>query len=154
MEVSDPEIPKLFKLTAAVTSVAVILKAIKGVLDKYPNKKAGVTLANTFPSFTFRKHIDGKEHAWDQGVVIGMSGHGVTAISNNSLWSVRNSGVAVSGNGGPMNYKDAANFLALGAINVQFCSRIFHVQERTGNQIIILLRPFETVRNHFGQFLR
>ena len=122
MEVSDPEIPKLFKLTAAVTSVAVILKAIKAVFDKYPGKKAGVTLANTFPSFTFRKHIDGKEHAWDQGVVIGMSGHGVTAISNNSLWCVRNSGVAVSGNGGPMNYKDAANFLALGAINVQFCT--------------------------------
>lgn len=122
MEISDPEIPKLFKLTAAVTSVAVILKAIKAVFDKYPNKKAGVTLANTFPSFTFRKHIDGKEHAWDQGVIIGMSGHGVTAISNNSLWSVRNSGIAVSGNGGPMNYKDAANFLALGAIHVQFCT--------------------------------
>lgn len=122
MEISDPEIPKLFKLTAAVTSIAVILKAIKAVFDKYPNKKAGVTLANTFPSFTFRKHIDGKKHEWDQGVVIGMSGHGVTAISNNSLWSVRNSGIAVSGNGGPMNYKDAANFLALGAINVQFCT--------------------------------
>ncbi len=122
MEVSNPEIPKLFKLTAAVTSVAAILKAIKAVLDKYPNKKAGVTLANTFPSFTFRKHIDGKEHEWEQGVVIGMSGHGVTAISNSSLWNVRNSGVAVSGNGGPMNYKDAANFLALGAINVQFCT--------------------------------
>jgi len=122
MEMSNPDIPKLFKLTAAVTSPAVILKAVKGVLDKYPNKKAGVTLANTFPSFTFRKHTDGKEHAWDQGVVIGMSGHGVTAISNNTLWTVRNSGVAVSGNGGPMNYKDAANFLALGAINVQFCT--------------------------------
>ena len=122
MEISDPEVPKLFKLTAAVTSIAVILKAIKGVFDKYPNKKAGVTLANTFPSFTFRKHIDGKEHAWDQGVIIGMSGHGVTAISNNSLWSVRNSGIKISGNGGPMNYKEAANFLALGAIHVQFCT--------------------------------
>lgn len=122
MEVSDPEIPKLFKLTAAVTSIAVILKAVKGVLDKYPNKKAGVTLANTFPSYTFRKHLDGKDHKWDQGVMIGLSGHGVTAISNLTLHSVRNSGVAVSGNGGPMNYKDAANFLALGAINVQFCT--------------------------------
>lgn len=122
MEVSDPEVPKLFKLTAAVTSIAVILKAVKEVLDRYPNKKAGVTLANTFPSLTFRPHLDGKEHAWDEGVFIGMSGHGVTAISNSTLYSVRNSGVTVSGNGGPMNYKDAANFLALGAINVQFCT--------------------------------
>ncbi len=122
MEVSAPEIPKLFKLTAAVTSIAVILKAVKAVLDKYPHKKAGVTLANTFPSLTFREHLDGKEHPWDEGVFIGMSGHGVTAISNSTLYSVRNSGVAVSGNGGPMNYRAAANFLALGAINVQFCT--------------------------------
>lgn len=122
MEVSDPEIPKLFKLTAAVTSIAVILKAVKEVLDRYPAKKAGVTLANTFPSLTFREHLDGKPHVWDEGVFIGMSGHGVTAISNSTLYSVRNSGVAVSGNGGPMNYRDAANFLALGAINVQFCT--------------------------------
>lgn len=122
MEISDPEVPKLFKLTAAVTSIAVIIKAVKTVLDKYPDKKAGVTLANTFPSLTFRKHLDGKDHPWDEGVFIGMSGHGVTAISNSTLYSVRNSGVAVSGNGGPMNYKDAANFLALGAINVQFCT--------------------------------
>lgn len=122
MEVSDPEIPKLFKLTAAVTSIAVILKAVKEVLDRYPNKKAGVTLANTFPSLTFREHLDYKKHAWDEGVFIGMSGHGVTAISNSTLYSVRHSGVAVSGNGGPMNYRDAANFLALGAINVQFCT--------------------------------
>ena len=122
MQISDPNVPKLFKLTAAVTSPIPILNAIKAVLDKYPDKKAGVTLANTFPSFTFRKHLDGKDHEWDQGVVIGMSGHGVTAISNNTLWTVRNAGVPVSGNGGPMNYKDAANFLALGAINVQFCT--------------------------------
>ena len=122
LEVSDPEVPKLFKLTAAVTSVAVILKAVREVMDKYPNKKAGVTLANTFPSLTFRSHDDGKAHAWDQGVLIGLSGNGVTPISNLTLYSVRNSGVPVSGNGGPMNYKDAAHFLALGAVNVQFCT--------------------------------
>jgi dihydroorotate dehydrogenase len=40
MEVSLPDIPKLFKLTAAVTSIVPILRAIRAVLDKYPEKKA------------------------------------------------------------------------------------------------------------------
>ena len=31
-------------------------------------------------------------------------------------------GVTISGNGGPMDYKAAADFLALGARTVQFCT--------------------------------
>ena len=54
MQVGDPDIPKLFKLTAAVTSIVPILRAIRKVLDKYPNKKAGITLANSFPTLAFR----------------------------------------------------------------------------------------------------
>jgi len=119
MSVGDPEVPKLFKLTAAVTSVAVILKAVKVVFDRYPNKKAGVTLANTFPTLFFRK---GEKKEWEEGIVVGMSGEGVTPISNLTLATVSNLGVTISGNGGPMDYKAAANFLALGARTVQFCT--------------------------------
>ncbi len=54
MQVGDPDIPKLFKLTAAVTSIVPILRAIRNVLDKYPHKKAGITLANSFPTLAFR----------------------------------------------------------------------------------------------------
>ena len=55
MEASSDDNPKLFKLTAAVTAIHPIIKAIKEVFAKYPNKKAGVTLANSFPSLAFRK---------------------------------------------------------------------------------------------------
>ena len=120
MQVSDPKIPKLFKLTAAVTSIAVIMREVKKVLDRYPNKAAGVTLANTFPTLAFRQGV--MKRNWDEGVVVGMSGEGVTPISNLTLASVAKSGVAVSGNGGPMDYKAAADFLALGAKTVQFCT--------------------------------
>lgn len=119
MEVGEPEIPKLFKLTAAVTSIAVIVNSIKKVLDRYPNKKAGITLANTFPTLCFRS---GKKTKWEEGIVVGMSGDGVTPISYLTLASVSSLGVAVSGNGGPMNYKAAMNFLALGVKTVQFCT--------------------------------
>ncbi len=119
LEAGDPEVPKLFKLTAAVTSVAVIIRAIREVLERHPDAKAGVTLANTFPTLAFRPSGDG---AWDEGLVVGMSGEGVTPISNLTLATVSGLGVTVSGNGGPMDYKAAADFLALGVETVQFCT--------------------------------
>lgn len=119
MQVSDADVPKLFKLTAAVTSIYPIMTAIKEVFDKYPDKKAGVTLANTFPALSFRK---GNKENWEEGVVIGLSGEGVIPISNLTLANVARHGITVSGNGGPMDYKAAADFLALGAKTVQFCT--------------------------------
>ncbi|MDO8733737.1 MAG: FAD-dependent oxidoreductase [Elusimicrobiota bacterium] len=121
MEVGEPEIPKLFKLTAAVTSIVPIANAIKKVIAKYPNKKAGITLANTFPTLCFRP---GKKNEWEEGIVVGMSGDGVTPISYLTLASVASVGIAVSGNGGPMDYKAAMNFLALGVKTVQFCTLV------------------------------
>ena len=119
METSNPEIPKLFKLTAAVTAIYPIITAIKDVFAKYPHKKAGVTLANTFPSLSFRS---GEKKSWEEGIVVGLSGEGVIPISNLTLANVSKLGVIVSGNGGPMDYKAAADFLALGAKTVQFCT--------------------------------
>lgn len=119
MQTSAPDVPKLFKLTGAVTSIEVILRAVKDVLARYPDKKAGVTLANSFPSLFFRP---GRKAGWDEGIVVGMSGAGVAPISNLTLASVGHLGVTVSGNGGPMDYRAAAHFLALGARTVQFCT--------------------------------
>ena len=121
MEVSNADIPKLFKLTGAVTSIIPIMNAIKEVLDRYPDKRAGVTLANTFPTMMFRA---GEKPEWEEGIVVGMSGDGVTPISYLTLANAARAGVAISGNGGPMNYKAAADFLALGAKTVQFCSLV------------------------------
>lgn len=129
MEISNPEIPKLFKLTGAVTSVVPIIDAIKAVLDKYPHKKAGVTLANTFPTLAFRDKPRGR---WDEGVLFGMSGEGVLPISYLTISRASGRGVSISGNGGPMDYKAAADFLALGAETVQFCT----IVEKYGYHII------------------
>ncbi len=120
MEVGSPDIPKLFKLTAAVTSVVPILRAIRNVLEKYPGKKAGITLANSFPTLGFRPHTTGD--SWEKGVIVGMSGEGVTPISNLTLAQSVPEGIEISGNAGPMNYKAAMDFLALGVKTVQFCT--------------------------------
>lgn len=119
MQVGDADIPKLFKLTAAVTSIAPILRAIRKVLDLYPTKKAGITLANSFPTLAFRPVVG---RVWEEGVIVGMSGEGVTPISYLTLAQAVPEGIEISGNGGPMNYKAAMDFLALGVKTVQFCT--------------------------------
>ncbi len=118
MSISDPEVPKLFKLTGAVTAIQPILIAIREVLAKYPHKKAGVTLANSFPALSFRP----SENGGFVGYIVGMSGAGVAPISFLTLAKASNIGLTISGNGGPMDYLAASHFLALGAKTVQFCS--------------------------------
>ncbi|MGO9587477.1 MAG: FAD-dependent oxidoreductase [Limisphaerales bacterium] len=156
MEASDDDNPKLFKLTAAVTAIQPIIKAIQGVFARYPGKKAGVTLANSFPSLAFRKAANRR---WEEGVVIGMSGEGVLPISNLTLAKVSSTGIAVSGNGGAMTYRDAANFLALGARTVQFCTAVMKhglgcVDElHSGLSYLLEERGFRSVKELIGSAL-
>jgi hypothetical protein len=64
LQAGDAEIPKLFKLTAAVTAIQPIITAIRAVLDRHPGKKAGVTLANT-PTLAFRRpESAGRKGSW------------------------------------------------------------------------------------------
>ncbi len=119
LQAGDGDIPKLFKLTAAVTSIIPILRAIRTVLARYPTKKAGITLANSFPTMAFRPAVG---RSWEEGVIVGMSGEGVTPISYLTLAQAVPEGIEISGNGGPMNYKAAMDFLALGVKTVQFCT--------------------------------
>ena len=156
MEASDGDNPKLFKLTAAVTAIQPIIKAIQEVFARYPGKKAGVTLANSFPSLAFRKV---ENRRWEEGVVVGMSGEGVLPISNLTLAKVSGMGIAVSGNGGAMTYRDAANFLALGAQTVQFCTAVMkyglgYVDElHSGLSYLMEERGFRSVKELIGSAL-
>ncbi len=153
MEISDPNIPKLFKLTAAVTAIYPILSAIQEVFNKYPNKKAGVTLANTFPTLAFRK---GAKKQWEEGIVVGMSGEGVIPISNLTLANASRFNMIISGNGGPMDYKAAANFLALGVTTVQFCTIVmkygYGIIEHLDSGLSYLMaeRGFRSVKDMIG----
>jgi len=117
----DPSVPKLFKLTGAVTAVETIVQAILEVLARYPEAKAGITLANSFPTLAFR---ESKTRRWDEGIVAGASGAGILPISYLSLAKVAPLGITISGNGGPMEHRAAANFLALGCRTVQFCTLV------------------------------
>jgi dihydropyrimidine dehydrogenase (NAD+) subunit PreA len=129
LQMGDPDVPKLFKLTPAVTEITTIINAIKEVFARYPDSKAGVTLGNTFPSLDFRRMV---KEEWEDGAVVGISGAAVAPINYLTLAKVGNLDVHVSGNGGPMGYMAAANFLALGVKTVQFCT----IAEKYGYGII------------------
>jgi NADPH-dependent glutamate synthase beta subunit-like oxidoreductase/dihydroorotate dehydrogenase/Pyruvate/2-oxoacid:ferredoxin oxidoreductase delta subunit len=157
MEASAPDNPKLFKLSGAVTAIRPIISRILDVFARYPDKKAGVTLANSFPALVFRK--SGQTPGRDEGVIIGMSGEGVLAISNLTLARVAGLGITVSGNGGAMNYLAAANFLALGARTVQFCTAVMKyglgiVDElHAGLSFLLEERGFKSVGELIGSAL-
>ena len=49
MEASDDDNPKLFKLTAAVTAIQPIIKAIQEVFAKYPEQESRRHAGQQFP---------------------------------------------------------------------------------------------------------
>ena len=154
MAVGSPDIPKLFKLTAAVTSIIPIVRAIREVLERYPGKKGGITLANTFPTLAFRPATS--DRAWEEGIIVGMSGEGVAPISYLTLAKAVPEGVEVSGNAGPMDYKAAMNFLALGVKTVQFCTIVIKhgygiIKElESGTAFLMQERGIESVKELIG----
>jgi dihydropyrimidine dehydrogenase (NAD+) subunit PreT len=143
MQVGDPQIP----------SIVPILRAIRKVLDKYPHKKAGITLANSFPTLAFRPVVG---RVWDEGLVVGMSGEGVTPISYLTLAQAVPEGIEISGNGGPMNYKAAMDFLALGVKTVQFCTIVmkqgYHIirELESGTSFMMQARGIGSMKELIG----
>lgn len=119
-----PHIPKLFKLTAAVASVHPIISAILEVFARYPQAKAGVTLANSFPVMGFRENEAGSDRPWPHGVVFGMAGSGVLPISYRTLSEATDAfpQLYISANGGIMDSVSASHVLALGCRSVQMCT--------------------------------
>ncbi len=156
LESGDANVPKLFKLTSAVTAIRPILHAVRDVFARHAEKKAGVTLANSFPSLALRR-APGRR--WDEGLVIGMSGSAVLPISNLTLAKVADMGVYVSGNGGAITYRDAANFMALGARSVQFCTAVMkfglgYVDElHSGLSFLLAERGLHSVADLIGAAL-
>jgi dihydropyrimidine dehydrogenase (NAD+) subunit PreA len=83
----------------------------------------------------------------------------VRPISNLTLARVAGMGVTVSGNGGAMTYRDAANFLALGAETVQLCTAVMkyglgYVDElHSGLSHLLAERGLRSVRELIGSAL-
>ena len=135
------EIPVIVKLTPNITSVVHPGRAAK---------KAGanaVSLINTINSIT---QVD-LDRMCPEPYVAGMSTHGgycgpaVKPIAMNMVHEIASDpqiGLPISGIGGISNWRDAAEFIALGATSVQVCTAIMHYGFRIVEDMIEGLNTF------------
>ncbi len=135
------EIPVIVKLTPNITSVAHAARAAK---------KGGanaISLINTINSIT-QVNLD---TMCPEPYVAGRSTHGgycgpaVKPIALNMVHEVANDpeiGLPISGIGGISTWKDAAEFIALGATGVQVCTAIMHYGFRIVEDMLEGLNDF------------
>ena len=105
-----------------MTSIRAIALRIREVFAQYPDKQAGITLANSFPSLSLPARC--RRPADIAGSSSGCPVKGSCPITYLTLARVADLGLVVSGNGGAMDHRAAAGFLALGASTVQFCTAV------------------------------
>lgn len=119
LETGDPNVVKLFKLTASVPSIGPFVEGLRQVAAQFPGARVAVTIGDTLPNLIFQAR--GKER-WEDGVIMGMGGRRIFAINAFALVKAVNRGIPISASGGVTSYRDAANCMAMGADFVQFCS--------------------------------
>jgi len=117
------ETPILIKITPQVTDIVEVAKAVKkGGAD-------GITASNTIPSLLGIDIMSFEPYPtlFGEGSYSGLSGYAIKPITLRTIAEIaRNVDIVISGNGGAWNWRDAVEFMAVGASNVQFCSLPMH----------------------------
>ncbi len=120
--------PVLIKITPQVTDIVEVAKAVKrGGAD-------GITASNTVPSLlgvdiqTFEPYPT----LFGKGAYSGLSGPAIKPLTLRTIAEIaKNVDITISGNGGAFNWRDAVEFMAVGASNVQLCTLPMHYGFRT-----------------------
>ncbi|MGC8721461.1 MAG: NAD-dependent dihydropyrimidine dehydrogenase subunit PreA [Caldisericaceae bacterium] len=120
--------PVLIKITPQVTDIVEVAKAVKrGGAD-------GITASNTVPSLlgVDIKTFEPYPTLFGEGSYSGLSGPAIKPLTLRTIAEIaKNVDIVISGNGGAFNWKDAVEFMAVGAQNVQFCTLPMHYGFRT-----------------------
>jgi dihydropyrimidine dehydrogenase (NAD+) subunit PreA len=120
--------PVLIKITPQVTDIVEVANAVKrGGAD-------GITASNTVPSLlgvdieTFEPYPT----LFGRGAYSGLSGPAIKPLTLRTIAEIaKHVDITISGNGGAFNWRDAVEFMAVGASNVQFCTLPMHYGFRT-----------------------
>ncbi|MBN1900935.1 NAD-dependent dihydropyrimidine dehydrogenase subunit PreA [Candidatus Sumerlaeota bacterium] len=150
-------IPVVIKLTPQVSDIVDAALAVKrGGGD-------GVCASNTIPSLmgidmkTLRPIPD----VGGLSCYSGLSGPAIKPITLRVIAEIaRNTGMQVTGTGGAMNWRDAVEFLLLGARNVQFCTAVmrygFRIIEQLTDGLAVFMEThgFERVEEMTGHSLK
>ncbi len=120
--------PVLIKITPQVTDIVEVAKAVKrGGAD-------GITASNTVPALlgvnieTFEPYPT----LFGKGAYSGLSGSAIKPLTLRTISEIaKNVDITISGNGGAFSWRDAVEFMAVGASNVQLCTLPMHYGFRT-----------------------
>ncbi|MBT3181225.1 MAG: NAD-dependent dihydropyrimidine dehydrogenase subunit PreA [Deltaproteobacteria bacterium] len=117
------KIPVIIKLTPQVNDIAEIAKAVKDA------GADAVCVGNTIPSLMGIDHDSfiPIPNVGGRSTYSGLSGAAVKPISLRCISLVsKEVGIPIAGSGGAMNWKDALEFMLLGAGVVEFCTAVMH----------------------------
>lgn len=115
--------PVIIKLTPQVNDIAAIARAVKGA------GADAVCVGNTLPALmgvdvaTFAPvpNVGGRS------AYSGLSGPAIKPVSLRCISQVaREAGIAIAGSGGAITWRDALEFMLLGAGVVEFCTAVMH----------------------------
>ncbi len=116
-------VPVLIKITPQVTDIVKIARAVKRA------GADGITASNSIPalmgidirSFAPIPNLGGKS------TYSGLTGPAIKPITLRTIAEIaRHVDIPISGNGGASTWRDAVEFLAVGAGNVQICTAVMH----------------------------
>jgi dihydropyrimidine dehydrogenase (NAD+) subunit PreA len=116
------DLPVLIKITPQVTDIAAIAEAVRR------SGCDGVTASNSVPGL-MGISLDTLRPIPNVGgysTYSGLTGPGIKPITLRAVAEIARNvpGLAISGNGGVMNWRDAVELLAVGAGNVQICTAV------------------------------
>ncbi|HPQ81467.1 MAG TPA: NAD-dependent dihydropyrimidine dehydrogenase subunit PreA [bacterium] len=122
--------PVIIKLTPQVNDIVEIALAVKGAGAN------AVCVGNTLPSLMGVSEISGPDSrlTWvpvpnvgDRSTWSGLSGPAVKPVSLRCVAQVsRGAGMPIAGSGGATTWRDALEFVLLGASVVEFCTAVMH----------------------------
>lgn len=115
--------PVIIKLTPQVADIAEIAMAVKGV------GADAVCVGNTVPALMGVDLVSfvPKPDVYGRSTYSGLSGPAIKPISLRCVSEIsRKAGMSIAGSGGAVTWRDALEFILLGASVVEYCTAVMH----------------------------
>lgn len=114
--------PVVIKLTPQVEDIAAVAQAVRGA------GASAVCVGNTLPALmgVDLATLVPIPNVGGASTYSGLSGPAVKPVSLRCVAEVAKAGIAITGSGGAVTWRDAMEFVLLGAGVVQFCTAVMH----------------------------
>jgi len=116
-------VPVVIKITPQVTDIVDVARAVKG------GGGDAICASNTIPSLMGidLESLAPRPNVWGKSSYSGLSGPAIKPITLRIISEIaKNVNIPITGTGGPTTWRDAVEFLLVGARTVQFATAVMH----------------------------